>query len=156
MGRKLKKHRRYRKVTDEQCIKALEITGGRIYHAAQRLGITSPNLVLRTKSSKAVYDALCEIRGRCLDFAEDQLMERIREGDLKAIIFYLKTIGRERGYDDRPIVNQTFNHTVQHNQMIQNEINMDLSALSIDELKVLAKAIGIDFKEGKDICLPQH
>ncbi len=39
-----------------------------------------------------------EITECALDFSEAQLFRRIKEGDLTAITFYLRTKGRKRGY----------------------------------------------------------
>ena len=39
--------------------------------------------------------------------AEDQLIKQIREGNLTATIFYLKTKGQARGYIEKQYVHQT-------------------------------------------------
>jgi hypothetical protein len=39
---------------------------------------------------------------RKLDYMEGKLMQRVEAGDTTAIIFGLKTLGRERGYSERP------------------------------------------------------
>lgn len=45
--------------------------------------------------------AVTEIQEEALDFVEGQLLQAIREGNLTAIMFYLKTKGRHRGYTDK-------------------------------------------------------
>ena len=48
------------------------------------------------------FDAACkEIEDALVDFAESMLMEKINDKDLTAIIFYLKTKGKDRGYVER-------------------------------------------------------
>jgi len=39
-----------------------------------------------------------KINETAVDFVENQLMKLVREGDLSAIQFYLKTKGKNRGY----------------------------------------------------------
>jgi len=42
-----------------------------------------------------------EIQNVALDFAESQLYTQIKKGNVAAIIFYMKTKGRPRGYNER-------------------------------------------------------
>ena len=44
--------------------------------------------------SEALHDA----RQKLIDTAEEWLFQRIEEGDTTALIFFLKTQGRSRGY----------------------------------------------------------
>lgn len=63
------------------------------------------------KSRKTIYNWMASdegfrerfnaIREQMIDFAEACLLRRIAEGDSTSTIFYLKTIGRNRGYDGR-------------------------------------------------------
>ena len=75
-----------------------------IYSAAAAIlepkyGTCSPNTirnyVRRYPRLQAVED---EIRGQTLDLAETKLIGAIRDGNMTAIIFYLKTKGADRGY----------------------------------------------------------
>ena len=82
---------------------ALRSTAG-IYSAAaailaQRYGTCSPNTV---KNYIRRYPRLQEvdedIAQQTLDLAETKLIGAIRDGNMTAIIFYLKTKGADRGY----------------------------------------------------------
>ncbi|MEF2920033.1 MAG: hypothetical protein U0O22_06120, partial [Acutalibacteraceae bacterium] len=42
-----------------------------------------------------------EINEATLDFVESKLLENIKKGEVTSIIFYLKTKGRNRGYQEK-------------------------------------------------------
>jgi len=42
-----------------------------------------------------------DIRDAQIDLVEDMLMQKIKEGDTTSIIFYLKTQGKNRGYNEK-------------------------------------------------------
>ena len=50
---------------------------------------------------EGLEDAVQEGRNRRLDFAESMLDKGMQEGNMTAIIFYLKTQGKSRGYVER-------------------------------------------------------
>lgn len=58
-------------------------------------------------------DVIEESRNGALDFVENKLMSRINEGSDTAIIFFLKTQGKSRGYIDK----QEIDHNVTSNQL---------------------------------------
>ena len=95
--------------TEEQIAKALKASGGLITHAARKLGVTQPAVSQRVKSSEFLQAVIQEITESTLDLAESQLMEKIREGHIAAIIFYLKTKGRDRGFSERMEINANIN-----------------------------------------------
>jgi len=53
------------------------------------------------KRYPALKGVLSEAREGSLDLAESKLMEAINAGNLTAIIFFLKTQGKKRGYVER-------------------------------------------------------
>jgi hypothetical protein len=54
-------------------------------------------------------EAIEDVDEALLDFAESQLLRKVNDGDLTAIIFTLKTKGRNRGYVERTETNMTIN-----------------------------------------------
>lgn len=89
------------KYTTAQMIEALREKHGNLSAAARYLGC-SRNTIARYIENyptvKAVYD---EERETLIDFAENQLFKQVQDGNITAIIFTLKTIGKSRGYVER-------------------------------------------------------
>lgn len=88
-------------VTINQIQRALEQTGGFQSRAAKKLRITDSALCQRIKKSKLLQTLLYMIKESNLDLAEDELIKKIKKGNLGAICFYLKCQGKKRGYIER-------------------------------------------------------
>lgn len=90
----------------EHVEEALRASGGVVSDAAQKVaeayGSCSPasvrNYIHRHKSLQHVVEEVIESN---LDAAESALLKAIAQGNMTAVIFYLKTKGRGRGYVER-------------------------------------------------------
>ena len=92
---------RPQRYTEAQVIAALTHTKGMVYLAAKQLGC-DPDTVLRYCKRYPNVQAAKEIhRGELLDEAELHLWQRIQKGEPWAIIFALRTLGRNRGYGEK-------------------------------------------------------
>lgn len=95
------------KVTDEMLKQAIKknagIVKGIIDSLKKEYGIeVSRNAIYNRKSrDKEIADAFTEAEENVADIAENRLITAINEGELKAVIFYLKTKGKKRGYTER-------------------------------------------------------
>ena len=89
------------RVTVDMIAAALENSGGLMSGAAAQLNISRPAVSERVKKSARLQDLIARIRESHLDLAETQLVRLIGEGNLGACIFYLKCIGKQRGYVER-------------------------------------------------------
>ena len=69
--------------------------------AAAKAGIKYRTLWQYGKEFPEIREAMDEAKESMLDFAEGKLYEAIRDGNMTAIIFYLKTKGKARGYIER-------------------------------------------------------
>lgn len=81
--------------------KAIEDSGGQYQTIAERLGCewhTAKSHVEKYEETKKAYANETE---SVLDLAESKLIENIKDNDNTAIIFYLKTKGKNRGYVER-------------------------------------------------------
>lgn len=76
---------------------------GNMTIASKSLGCTRQTLTAWIEKEDLKH-ILQEARDTRLDFAESKLDERINKGDTTALIFFLKTQGRSRGYgqDEQP------------------------------------------------------
>ena len=82
-------------------LKAFEASAGNISHACKSANIdrqTYYNYINKFDSFKKACE---DIKESNIDFAESVLMGEIRNKNMTATIFYLKTIGRNRGYVER-------------------------------------------------------
>lgn len=91
----------YRHYKNAEIIEALKATGGLVYMAARKLGCDPSTIHIRAKASPEIREAIDNARGDMLDMAEHELKKAVRGGDMTAVIFTLKTIGKHRGYVER-------------------------------------------------------
>ena len=83
----------------ELMLEALEAELGNITRACKRI-----NVGRRTHYDWMARDAeyrkmVTEISEQAIDFAEEHLLKQIKAGDTTATIFFLKTRGKHRGYE---------------------------------------------------------
>ncbi len=89
------------KVTVEQVEQALIANGGWITKTAQALGVSTQAVSKRVKGSERLQKVVEDVKAKYLDLAESKLIQKINDGDLGAICFYLKCQGKERGYVEK-------------------------------------------------------
>lgn len=92
---------KYRRITTKQIADALRETGGVVNLSARLLGIDPSNLRKRIRREPELQAVLEACREDLADLAEAQLKQKILEGDLNAITFVLRTLGKGRGYSER-------------------------------------------------------
>ena len=90
-----------RELTAQKLIKALHESNGLMTFAAKRAGVGYATVKRYVAEFPSVAQAVVDAKEGMLDFAEGKLMEKIKAGDNTAIIFYLKTQGKARGYIER-------------------------------------------------------
>lgn len=90
-----------REQTALKIITAISESSGLLTLAAKKAGLNYSTVWRYTQDFPSVKQAVVEAKERMLDFAEGKLYEKIKEGDNAAIIFYLKTQGKARGYIER-------------------------------------------------------
>jgi hypothetical protein len=95
------------KFTPEQVTQAIIDAQGMITIAARRLGCGRKTIYEYMKRHPEIVEAREEAEERMLDFAESKLFTKISDGDMTAIIWFLKTKGKKRGYVERQEMEQT-------------------------------------------------
>ena len=75
---------------------------GNVAATCAKVGISRATFYEWRQSDAAFDEAVRDINERTLDFVEGKLLEGIRAGNAKLIIFYLVNKGKTRGYSRRP------------------------------------------------------
>jgi len=88
------------KCTPVQVSDALRASDGNLTAAATKLGVTRQGVYDYIDRYK-LQDVLDQSREKMADEAVGQLHRLVRDGNLGAVIFYLKTQAKSRGYTER-------------------------------------------------------
>jgi len=106
--------------TTAEILDALDRHMGFIAHAAKYLGMSASLMSQRINKSPELKDRLHTILQIKLDYTESQLERKIKDGNLSAIIYFLKCKGGSRGWnndtvrpdkkreEERPVFNINF------------------------------------------------
>jgi len=120
------------KYTLEQVEAALRAANGNQSKAAEMLGTNRSTINGYIKRYEYLRDVIAETKESNLDIAEDKLLERVKEGNIAAIIFFLKTQGKSRGYVEKQPDKQPED---------ENNKRLDFSKMSTEELERMANAL---------------
>lgn len=95
----------------EEIEAALRESRGIMTAASEVLGVSRSTVSERVRRSERLRKVIDEQRETVGDICESKLFKQIKADNLTAIIFYLKTIGRDRGYIERQEMNANVNLT---------------------------------------------
>ena len=90
-----------RELTAQKIIEALHASHGLLTLAAKKAGVGYRTVCRYVEEYPSVAQAVVDSKEAMLDSAESKLFEKIEGGDNTAIIFFLKTQGKARGYLER-------------------------------------------------------
>lgn len=82
-------------------VAALHEHRGNVSVTCASIGIGRTQFYNWKKEDPEFAEAVDSVADFCIDIVEQALMKNIEAGDTTAIIFYLKTIGKRRGYVER-------------------------------------------------------
>lgn len=86
---------------NDRVVAIFEKKGANMTAAATAIGIARRTLVRWREADPDLDTEMKDIEESLVDFSESQLMSAIQDGNLTAIIFHLKTKGKDRGYVER-------------------------------------------------------
>ena len=93
-----------------QLLEALEKSLGIVSTACQSVGVSRTTYYKYYNDDEQFKSQVDGISDIALDCAESQLFELIKEKNVTAIIFYLKTKGKKRGYIEKQDNSQNSNN----------------------------------------------
>src|SRR6267142_4178475 len=85
---------------DAEILEALSASAGLIAPAARKFNVTRQTLYNWLREDDNLKENLNHIRESMKDLAEGKLLSLINENNITAIIFYLKTQAKDRGYSE--------------------------------------------------------
>jgi hypothetical protein len=85
----------------KKLLESLELTLGIVTPACKSVGISRDTYYEYLKNDAEFAEKVADIKNVTADFVESKLFKQIEEGNTTAIIFYLKTMVKHRGYIER-------------------------------------------------------
>lgn len=85
----------------KQLIENLRLYKGIITNACAVVGVSRATFYNWCKEDAEFNEEVNQINEETLDFVESKLLNNIDKGEVTSIIFYLKTKGRNRGYQEK-------------------------------------------------------
>ena len=85
----------------EQLLEALTKSLGIVSTACLSVGVSRTTYYKYYNDDEQFKSQVDDISDIAIDFAESQLFELIKGGNITAVIFYLKTKGKKRGYVEK-------------------------------------------------------
>jgi hypothetical protein len=80
---------------------------GNVAAIARKFGVSRGTIWNRVQESSTLRAAFEDARESMIDNAESTLYKEVLDGNMTAIIFFLKTQGRQRGYIERQEVDNS-------------------------------------------------
>jgi hypothetical protein len=84
----------------KKLLEALERSLGIVTPACKEVGISRNTFYYYYNTDEDFKAAVDDINEITLDFAENQLLKKIKEGSERSILFYMRYKARRRGYTD--------------------------------------------------------
>ncbi len=87
--------------SEERLCEALRLNRGIPAYAATALGVSRQAVWQYMKKRPHLIEFAADLKETQVDISEAKLFQAIDKGDVRAIIFHLRTIGKDRGYVER-------------------------------------------------------
>ncbi len=104
---------RPKKLTEAKILAAMENSGGILTVISNRLGVHRATLSKYVRENPSLQERLAIEIESSIDIVESSLMRLIREGNVAATIFFLKTKAKQRGYIERQEVQNVQPSTIE-------------------------------------------
>ena len=117
-------------------------TNGNIARTADFFNIRYTDLARLCDRKPTLRNTLVGERERLVDLAEEKLREKVNGGNLRAVMFTLKTVGKNRGYYERRDTTEDSSP-----EMGEVKMKMDLTKLSGAQLRQLQDIMSTVKKE---------
>ena len=93
----------------EKIVEIYEKKGCNITSTCKALGISRKTFYEWREKKKKLAEGLDAANESILDFAESKLVEHIQNDDVQALIFFLRTKGKKRGYVEKQEIDANIN-----------------------------------------------